>query len=140
MGRKTFRLACLLLAWPVLADRQPYVHSTLSWNERAHRIEVVHRLHLHDAQLALGRMQPGASLADLEGRARLALAVEAGFSLMRAHAPLPLTLVGAELRADTLLVYQETAPLPFPGAVEARAGILQDILPGMKSSIISLLP
>lgn len=147
-GRQAGTLACLLLfllsspPFPAQADRQPFVSSTVSWNDRTTRLEVVHRLHSHDARLALDRLPSGRrlSLESLEGRARLALQAETGFSLRRAEQRLPLTLLGAELLGDTLFIYQESEPMQVPGELTASSTLMQGLLPGVEQRVFMRLP
>ena len=130
--------AWLLVPLLVSADRQAIVRSTVTWNERSSRVEVVHRLHLHDARVALDRMTQGRSpgLASLEGRARLALSVEADFALLEAGQPLALDLVGATLEGDTLFVYQESEVMNFPADLTGSSTILQGLLPGVEQRLV----
>jgi len=93
-------------------------------------IEIVHRLHYHDAETGLARILglPDLSLDSVQGRARLALYVEQRFG-MAEHSSgeegetLQLNLVGAEADGEFILVYQE-----FSGRLPAQLAIRNDIL------------
>jgi len=122
----------LLLAASGLAGahRAPGSLSTVEYNPRNNTTEVVHRLHSHDAELGVGTMleQPDLSVLTLEGRAWIALYVEERFKIESTEGPLPLSLVGAELAADYVLVYQERQGR-LPDVINVRDDILRDAFP-----------
>jgi len=123
-----------LLAFTVcslaLAHRAPGSLSTVEYNPRTGKTEVIHRLHTHDAELGVGAAldMPGLSVQTLEGRAWIALYVEERFLIESETGPIPLSLVGAELAADYVLVYQEL-PGPLPDVIRVRDDILRDVFP-----------
>ncbi|ACI97723.1 DUF6702 family protein [Rhodospirillum centenum] len=115
---------------PVLAHRAKAALTTIAWNPRSGTLEVVHRLHAHDAEIALNRVEKVAApdLADLKTRAILALYVEKNFALAdAAGAPLALTLVGAEVEMDHVYVYQELALPAPPAELAVRDTIMLDV-------------
>ena len=132
-NRRAAALAALLL-FSVFANahRQPVGLTTIERNDVSGTIEIVHRFHRHDAELALAAItrQPDTLLIDLESQARFALYVAERF-VMAAHADDPeiaLNLLGAELDGDYILVYQDCAnELPVNFAV--RNDALRDIYP-----------
>lgn len=112
------------------ADRQPGSLSTIKTSPTTGNIEVIHRLHNHDAELGVIAVHGDRSqtLDKLEGRARLALYIEERFIVASVTddgigPPIALELVGAELDGDYVLVYQE-----FEGSLPARIAIRNDIL------------
>lgn len=74
------------------------------------------------------------SALTLEGRAHIALYVEERFALRREGERLPLDLLGAEVVADYLLVYQEY-PEPLSGDIEFRDDILRDVFPAQVNQV-----
>lgn len=120
----------LVVAGLAVAHRAPGSLSTVEYNPSNNTTEIVHRLHSHDAELGAGTMleQPDLSVLTLEGRAWIALYVEERFQIESEEGPLPLSLVGAELAADYVLVYQEMRGR-LPGVIDVRNDILRDAFP-----------
>lgn len=117
------------------AHRMPGSLSTIKTNPGSGIIEIIHRLHIHDAELGMvvltGERQ--LTLDQLSGRARLALYVEEQFSIApvvdgEIGARLPLELIGAELDGDFVLVYQQYAG-DLPADIAIRDAILSDVFP-----------
>lgn len=129
-------LACTLLTFgPALAHRMPGSLSTIKTNPTSGSIEIIHRLHNHDAELGLITIldDRSISLDQLAGRARLALYVESRFLVAewsegRVGAPLELELIGAELDGEYVLVYQELEG-ELPPAIAVKNDILRDVFP-----------
>lgn len=122
--------ALALVATGGQAHRALSALTTIEWNAATQSTEIVHRLHTHDAELGVGEAtgRPGLSVLDLEGRARIALYVEANFAIEADGRALALDLVGAEVAGDYLLVYQER-PGPLPARIRVRSDILRDAYP-----------
>ena len=125
----------LVIAAPVIADRQPSGLTTVKRSPATGNIEIIHRLHNHDAELGmLARYDIGGfSLDALEGQARFALYVEEQFLLASGTddgvgAPLSLELIGAELDGQYILVYQEYVG-ELPDRLAVRNDILRDVFP-----------
>ena len=127
--------AALCVATLAFAHRMPGSISTLKRSASGDTIEIIHRLHMHDAELgvaaALGKRI--ISLETLVDRAQLALYVEERF-LIAAYADskignkLALELVGAETDGEFVLVYQEFAG-ELPAEIAIRDDILRDAFP-----------
>lgn len=152
-------IAALLVACAVAAAVPTDAHrlraaiTTVLFNDRSGRIEVMHRFYLHDAEHALTElMGRGADLFDsVEDRQRFAVYVHERFTLGvlddTGTAPgseepeqgarmLALQLVGAEIEDDSLWVYEAIAvpDLPMSGLqVSHRA--LQDIWPDQVNTV-----
>lgn len=128
-------LAGLTVANTASAHRMPGSLSTIKKNPNTGSIEVIHRLHNHDAELGLITIlnDRSISLEQLVGRARLALYVEERFLLAAIEdgsigAPLVLELIGAELDGEFILVYQEVKGV-LPVEITVRNDILRDVFP-----------
>ncbi len=122
--------AAISLGGGAHAHRAPGSLSTIEYNPRTDKTEIVHRLHSHDAELGVGTMfeMPDLSVLTLEGRAYIALYVEERFRIEADGDAIELSLVGADLAADYILVYQEFAGR-LPDPVHLRDDILRDAFP-----------
>ena len=117
------------------ADRQPGSLSTIKKSRQSGNIEIIHRLHNHDAELGIiaALHDKSLTLDKLIGRAQLALYVEARFVVATVTddgvgAPLDLKLIGAELDGEFVLVYQEFEG-ELPAQIAVRDDILRDVFP-----------
>jgi len=127
--------AVLCVAALAFAHRMPGSISTVKRSASGDIIEIIHRLHSHDAELGLAAVlgKRNLSLETLADRAQLALYVEerfviAGFEDGRIGGRLALELVGAELDGEFILVYQEFAG-KLPAGLAIRDDILRDVFP-----------
>ena len=124
-------LLALALPLAAAAHRAPECLTTVRLNPSTENVEVVHRLHVHDAEVALANVlgEPQFSLQTLEAQARLALYVEERFDIVDAATgkAIVLTLVGAKLEGDNVLVFQETGAA-LPRRVSIRHDVLRDAI------------
>ncbi|MBI1338665.1 hypothetical protein GC169_00430 [bacterium] len=106
-----------LLAPSAFAHRGKTALATVTWNGSSSAIEVVHRIHAEDAEIALAMMSGAAPvpLGDGDTLERLALYVESRFRLSASEGPIDLDTLGAEIEGDSVLVFQ-IAPRPAPPA------------------------
>ena len=74
------------------------------------------------------------STLTLDGRAHIALYVEERFAIERDGERLALDLLGAELVADYLLVYQEHSQR-LSGEIRVRDDILRDVFPAQINQV-----
>ncbi len=104
------------LAMPLPAHQMRAAMTTVLFNERTERIEIMHRFFLHDAEQVVGQIAGrGADLVGTaDDRQRFAIYVHERFEI---YAPdgerLALELRGTELDGEFLWVYQ-TLPFPAP--------------------------
>ena len=105
----------LATAWApsVDAHRLRAALTTVLFNDRSNRLEVMHRFYLHDAEHVARRLGEGRAdlIDDVEVRQRFAVYVHERFALAGNGEAIPLTLRGSELDGEFLWVYQ-AAPLP----------------------------
>ncbi|MDZ7644325.1 MAG: DUF6702 family protein [Woeseiaceae bacterium] len=129
-------LALVAAAATAVAHRAPGSLSTVEFNPQTGSVEIVHRLHLHDAALGVGNVidEPLLRLDTLESRARVALYVEQRFAIRSDDEPLPLVTIGAEIAGDYLLVYQEHAGR-LPARIAVRDDILRDAFDGQVNQV-----
>lgn len=120
----------MALSATAVAHRAPGSLSTIEFNPRTGNTEVVHRLHSHDAELGIGAVidRNDLSVLSLEDRALIALYVEERFLIESEEGPLHLSLVGAELAADYLLIYREMVG-KLPDVIRVRDDVLRDVFP-----------
>ena len=133
--------AALCVAGLSLAHRMPGSISTVKRSASGDTIEIIHRLHTHDAEMgiAVTTGKRNVSLETLVDRAQLALYVEAQFSIAefrdrKIGTKLALELVGAELDGEFVLVYQEFAG-DLPAGIAIRDDILRDVFPGQVNHV-----
>ena len=126
----------LLFAAIADAHRMPGSISTVKRSASGETIEIIHRLHTHDAELGIAATlgKRNISLDSLVDRAQLALYVEERFAIARLAgqkigSKLALELVGAETDGEFVLVYQEFAG-ELPARLAIRDDILRDVFPG----------
>lgn len=113
--------------------------STVLFNERSARIEVMHRFFVHDAEHVAGEIAGrGADLLDDPGdRQRFAIYVHERFHLFAPDGErLPLTLRGAEIDGDFLWVYQ-AMPLPSPplSGISISHSALRELWPDQVNTV-----
>ncbi len=93
-----------LAALPTYAHRVGVPITTIEWNDRSDRWEIIHRLSAHDIEDAFG---PGTDLGELSQLAfsqTMAEYVQSKFDIL---AFMSLRFVGAEIDGDTVWVYYE---------------------------------
>lgn len=121
--------AGMLLAPPALAHRSQTVFSTVMWNAASSMLEVTHRLHPHDAELALQQeLRVGqVDITVVKNQAQLMLYIEDRFVLTDGGRKLTLEPVGAEFEGDTLIVYQQASLKAPPTKLAVDDRILRDV-------------
>ena len=144
---RTLAIGALLVAvctsYTAEAHRLKNAFTTVLFNERSGRLEVMHQFYLHDAeQVATEIVGPltgtGANLFEsAEDRQRFAIYVHERFSLFDAAGNrLPLTLRGAEIDGDFLWVYQAMAlPQPPVAALSVEHRALRDLWPDQVNTV-----
>ncbi len=128
----------LLFAPLLLAHRAPEGLTTIERNPNAGTIEITHRFHVHDAELALQEIlaDPDLSFESLEGKAQLALHVESAFQIVdsKNNTPIELKLIGAQIEGDQILVFQEYAD-KFPPVIKVRHDALREAFPQQANTL-----
>ncbi len=143
-GLKALCAGLALLASPglALAHRAQSALTTVTWNARTRALEVVHRLHIHDALQALMEKTAFAApdLTSVEARARLTLYVADRFALQHDDgAPIPLKALGAELDGDHVYIFQESYPDRIPQTLLIGCSYLQDVFPAQVNQVNAAL-
>jgi len=124
---------------PVHAHQMRAALSTVLFNERTDRIEVMHRFFSHDAEHLLSvLLGPGADINDsADDRNRFGIYVHDNFRLFTpAGDAIPLTLKGVEVDGDFLWVYQ-AAPIPQPplSGLQIENFALRDVWPDQVNTV-----
>ena len=110
-----------------LAHRQHYSWTKISWGEQEGRLEIEHRIHQHDAILLLRNQSGfGIDITEAEQQAKYALYVSDHFQLSYSDVTFELTLLGAELIGQYLMVYQEISLNSRPVALTIESNILME--------------
>lgn len=117
------------LAPVAAAHRSKTVLTTVEWNARTSSLEVIHRLHPHDAEVALASERAGAvvDLGDVKEQARLLLYVDTRFVLSRDSRSITLEPVGVELSLEEALVYREAKLSAPPGELLVDDRVFRDV-------------
>ena len=133
--------AALCVAALASAHRMPGSISTVKHSASGDTIEIILRLHTHDAELgiAITAGKRYVSLETLVDRAQLALYVEERFNMAEytdreIGDKLALELIGAELDGEFVLVYHEFAG-DLPAGLAIRDDILRDVFPGQVNHV-----
>jgi hypothetical protein len=137
--RRTAILAgcALAVAPPALAHRAQTVLSTVMWNAGSSMLEVMHRLHAHDAELAL-QAKTGVLQADMtvvRDQAQLMLYVEQTFGLTDGGKQIALAPLGAEIEGEAILLYQECKLAAAPRELSIDNRILRDVFEGQTNLV-----
>ncbi|MEO0412121.1 MAG: DUF6702 family protein [Pseudomonadota bacterium] len=114
----------------VHAHDAAFALTTIEWNDAAGALEIIHRLHTHDAAHAAMLTQDTAdhSVMGPKNLAALGLYVERRFGLFNNQGiPIEVEFVGAEMQGDYALVYQEAALKRAPASLGVRNDLLNDI-------------
>jgi hypothetical protein len=119
------------------AHRQHISWTAVEWNQKTRNLEVVHRIHEHDAQLLLAQQSnKPVDLTRLQDRALLAIYVENHFNLQISNntestptSTKVLKLLGAELEDSYILVFQELKLDKPPASMTLHASLLMELFP-----------
>lgn len=143
MARKAaLLLSGLFLFWATVfqaqAHRLPLTTTEIRWNTQTSALEVIHNLHVHDAELGLALLlnDRDVSLQDFETQARLALHVEENFSIkLKDGTALDFEIVGVEADGDYAVVYQQVVLEAQPKALLVHSSILNDLVPDQENQV-----
>ena len=141
MGRPSIRLTRRLLVAggfaaavtpAAFAHRSQSVLTTVNWNATTSMIEVMHRLHAHDAEVGIAQSTGATAAPDVDitqprNQAQLVLYIEKHFSLKGPAGVIALEPVGAELESEAILVYREAKLAAPPAELTVDDQILRDV-------------
>jgi len=127
----------LMVAPPAIAHRAQTVLSTVMWNAASSTLDVMHRMHAHDAELCLAA-KTGAAQVDitvLQNQARLMLYIEQQFVLTDGGAAIKLAPLGAEIKGEAILLYQDCKMASAPRSLSIDDRILRDVFEGQTNLV-----
>lgn len=125
-------ISAVAFAAPALAHPQKVAVTQILFNERTDHLEVAHRFALHDAENAAAQMSDVRPdlIGSAQARQDFAVYVISGFSLRDGDGrPVALTLLGTEIEAGYLWVYQEAALPEGEPSLTIQQDALRDIWP-----------
>ncbi|MEO1101575.1 MAG: DUF6702 family protein [Pseudomonadota bacterium] len=128
----TLLIGIAAIGGPALAHPQKVAVTQILFNDRTDQLEIAHRFALHDAENAAAQMSD--VRPDLIGSAKarqdFAAYVVGGFSLRDGDdRPIALTLLGTEIEAGYLWVYQEATLPDGKPSLTIRQDALRDVWP-----------
>lgn len=116
----------LLLSSVVQAHRSHFGWTEITLN--GDTVEIVHRVHEHDAALLVSQLiGSAADITELGNQARFALYLEQHFSLSVPGENIALNLLGAELKGKYLFVYQDLPLEKLPSQLSISANVLMNL-------------
>src|SRR5262245_50774148 len=104
--------AALAVAPAAFAHRSQSVLTLVNWNPATSKLEIIHRMHAHDAEVGIAQATGATAAPDVDitqpkNQAKLMLYVEKRFSVKGPAGVITLEAVGAELEAEAVVLYQE---------------------------------
>jgi hypothetical protein len=123
-------VCALVVTPPALAHRSQSVVTTVNWNAATSRLEVMHRIHAHDAEVGLMQATGSTENVDItvvRNQAQLMLYVEKHFSLTAPQGAITLAPLGAEFQSEAIVLYQEAKLAGPPSQLTIDNQILRDI-------------
>jgi len=118
-----------LLAPEAMAHRSRSVLSTIDWNTAQSSLDISHRLHGHDAEVALlktGAMLAGEDLTQIRTQARLGLYVQDRFRLSVSRIAVETEILAAEIDGAEIVVYQTARLVQMPDELTIDNQILRE--------------
>jgi hypothetical protein len=123
-----FLSVSLVCPTQTLGHRQHLSWSTIAWNEQSSVLEITHRVHAHDASAWLtARANAEIDITDIEHQARFALYCAERFKLQNNQTWQNPELLGAELKGNYLLTYQQLKLDAAPTSLFFEITILMDL-------------
>ena len=131
--------ACVLAtAPPASAHRSQSVLTTVNWNAATSTLEVMHRIHAHDAEVGLMQTTGSTENVDItvaRNQAQLMLYVEKHFSLRAPGGPIALSPLGAEFQSEAIVLYREAKLKGPPAELAIDDQILRDVFDGQTNLV-----
>jgi hypothetical protein len=131
--------ACVLVAAPpAFAHRSQSVLTTISWNAATSTLEVMHRIHAHDAEVGLMQTTGSAENVDItlaRNQAQLMLYVENHFALKGPGGQIKLSPLGAEFQSEAIALYREAKLKAPPPELAIDDQILRDVFDGQTNLV-----
>jgi hypothetical protein len=124
--------ASLAIAPAAFAHRSQSVLTLVNWNPGTSKLEVIHRMHAHDAEVGIGlatgaTAAPDVDMTQAKNQAKLMLYVEKHFSMKASGGTIALEAIGAELQSEAIVLYQEAKLAAPPPELTIENQILRDV-------------
>ena len=124
--------AALAIAPSAFAHRSQTVLTLVNWNAATSKLEVIHRMHAHDAEVGISQSTgatgaPDVDITQVKNQAKWVLYVEKHFSMKGPAGQITLEPVGAELEADAIVIYMEAKLAAPPKELTIDNQILRDV-------------
>lgn len=118
-----------LIALPAHAHQLKAAESTITVNERTGRMEIMHRIPLHDAEHALRDhgMQGADIIGDDESQKAFAAYLAERFTLLVDGEKVSLNFIGSEIDGGSLWIYEDADVPAEDAALLVNSQILTDI-------------
>jgi len=137
---RLFKFFCYaLLASQSVMQVQAHIEQTLlttiSYNPRTQRMEVIHQIYAHDIEHAFGNaVQADGGLDSIPAQANVGIELSKAFKLWNADGDeIHLALVGAELEAEFFYIYQEADVASIPETMRVAHNVLRNYWPDMQN-------
>jgi hypothetical protein len=114
------------------------VLTTINWNAVTSTLEVMHRIHAHDAEVGLMQTTKSADNVDItvtRNQAQLMLYVEKHFSVSGPDGAIVLEPLGAEFQSEAIVLYREAKLKAPPSELAIDDRILRDIFDGQTNLV-----
>ena len=130
-----FALLAILAAMQAQAHLEQTLLTTIAFNPRTQRLEVIHQIYAHDVEHAFGNLiQAEGGLDSLPAQAFVSVELGNTFKLWQPNGEkIPLALVGAELEAEFFYIYQEAETAGVPESMKIEHGMLRNYWPDMRN-------
>lgn len=111
--------------------------TTVAFNSRTQRLEVIHQIYAHDVEHAFGNVvQADGGLDSIPAQALVGVELGKTFKLWELDGDeIPLQLVGAELEAEFFYIYQEAEIVGVPESMRVEHGMLRNYWPDMRNYV-----
>lgn len=110
------------------AHRQHFSWSDISYDHSANQIEIVHRVHAHDAIQLLELHEKNAiDLTTTDNQAKFALYIEDHFRIEIDDGSPSIELIGVELEGNYVFVYQQSSWRTLPNKLSVHSTIFQNL-------------
>ena len=130
-----FALLTMLAAMQTQAHLEQTLLTTVAFNTRTQRLEVIHQIYAHDVENAFGNLvQAEGGLDSLPAQAFVSIELGKTFKLWKPNGEeIPLALVGAELEAEFFYIYQEAEIAGVPESMRVEHGMLRNYWQDMRN-------
>ncbi len=128
-----FTLLSIQAAMPAKGHIEQTLLTTVAYNSRTQRLEVIHQIYAHDIEHAFGNLvQAEGGLDSLPAQAFVSVELAKTFKLWESDGEeIPLSLVGAELEAEFFYIYQEAELDGIPESMRVGHDMLRNYWPEM---------